>query len=193
MLSIYRLSKFFAYLDKYHVPHNTLPTISQMCLNHFKNKVFDEIKVNLAESMLEIIGKQRNGEVVDQSALKSCVSVFESMGMGSSDSYINDFEVHLVNSTRLFYIAKAQLWIHEDNTPDYLVKAERAIEDEITRVNSYLNSISESKLVKVVREEVLVKYQSVLLEKEVTRPMSHDVNIIHLTDTYIVCMYLLLY
>ena len=48
-----------------------------------------------------------------------------------------------------------------------LVLTEKAIEDEKVRVLSYLNSETESKLLRVLEEEVLEKSEAALLEKEV--------------------------
>ena len=85
--------------------------------------------------------------------------------MGTLDAYIQDLETHLLESTRNYYAAKREDWIH-DSTPDYLIKAEDALNEEKNRVNSYLNSSSEQKLLRVVEEELLEKVETVLLEKE---------------------------
>ena len=44
--------------------------------------------------------------------------------------------------------------------------SEKAIEDERLRVAAYLNTESETKLLRVLEEEVLEKRESALLEKE---------------------------
>ena len=51
----------------------------------------------------------------------------------------------------------APQWIAKDSTPDYLIKAEKALEDEKERVLNYLNSHSESKVLRVCEEELLEK------------------------------------
>ena len=53
---------------------------------------------------------------------------------------------------------------------------EKAIEDEKARVLSYLNSETESKLLKVLEEEVLEKREAALLEKEVRNLVTFSVR-----------------
>ena len=71
---------------------------------------------------------------------------------------------------RDFYARKANAWITYDPTPAYLIKTEKAIEDEKQRISSYLNSETEAKVLRVLEEEVLEKRESALLEKEVCMP-----------------------
>jgi len=71
-----------------------------------------------------------------------------------------------LENTRQYYARKRQEWIDADSTPDYLIKAEAALNEEKIRVADYLNISSEPKLLKVVEEELLEKVEMVLLEKE---------------------------
>mmetsp|Transcript_8577 Transcript_8577/g.13828 ORF Transcript_8577/g.13828 Transcript_8577/m.13828 type:complete len:553 (-) Transcript_8577:147-1805(-) len=88
------------------------------------------------------------------------------MGMGSLDSYTNDLEQPLLDATRAFYGRKREDWITKDSTPDYLIKAEKALGEEKTRVVEYLNPATEPKIRRVVEDEILQKVQMNLLEKE---------------------------
>jgi cullin 1 len=60
----------------------------------------------------------------------------------------------LLRINREFYAKKAEAWITEDPTPAYLIKAEKAIEEEKARVLAYLNVETETKLLRVLEEEV---------------------------------------
>lgn len=88
------------------------------------------------------------------------------MVMGSLQSYTSDLETPLLESTRVYYGRKREDWIAKDSTPDYLIKAEKALGDEKTRVVEYLNPATEPKIRKVVEDEILQKVQMNLLEKE---------------------------
>jgi cullin 1 len=116
--------------------------------------------------MLVIIDEERDGKVVDRDLLRQVVELFESMGMGSLDSYTADLEEPLLVTTREYYARKREEWIAKDSTPDYLIKAEKALEDEKERVLNYLNSHSECKVLRVCEEELLEKCQKTLLDKE---------------------------
>ena len=162
------LKKFFIYLDRYYVKHHTLPTLSQAGLRAFRTNIFDEIKEDATDAILNLINAEREGEIVDKSLVKAIVELFESMGMGSLDAYNTDLEVPMLEAAKEFYAKKRQEWIASDSTPDYLIKVEAALDDERKRVADYLNQSSEAKLMKVCEEEILEKVEMVLLEKEVS-------------------------
>jgi cullin 1 len=158
------LNKFFAYLDRYYVIQSKNPTLSQAGLHCFRTHIYDEMKSDTTTAILGLINEEREGKIIDKSLVKSIVWLYESMGMGSLDAYNTDLEEPLLNSTREYYARKREDWIN-DSTPDYLIKAEEALNEERNRVADYLNSSSESNL-KVVEEEILEKVEMVLLEKE---------------------------
>jgi cullin 1 len=159
------LKKFFTYLDRYYVKHHSLPTLSQAGLRCFRTHVYDEMKGDTTKSILGLINEEREGKPIDKSLVKSIVELYESMGMGTLDAYNADLEEALLNSTREYYAKKRDFWIN-DSTPDYLIKAEEALNEERNRIVDYLNSSSESKILKVVEEEILEKVEMLLLEKE---------------------------
>lgn len=159
------LKKFFTYLDRYYVKHHSLPTLSQAGLRCFKTNIYDEMKPDTTRAILGLINDEREGKIIDKSLVKSIVELYENMGMGSLDAYNADLEEQLLNSTREYYTRKREDWIN-DSTPDYLIKAEEALNEERNRVADYLNSSSENKILKVVEEEILERVETVLLEKE---------------------------
>ena len=113
-----------------------------------------------------MITSERDGEIIDKSLVKKIIGLFESMGMGSLDVYNSDFEAPLLASTREYYMRKREDWILNDSMPDYMMKAETALNDERNRVSEYLNQSSEKKLMRVVEEELLEKVEIEVLEKE---------------------------
>ncbi|CAM9332741.1 unnamed protein product [Choristocarpus tenellus] len=88
---------------------------------------------------------------------RSCVELFESMGMGTLDAYTVDLEEPLLINTREYFARKSQEWIETDSTPDYMIKAENALEAEKQRVSNYLNPATEAKLLRVCDDEMLHK------------------------------------
>mmetsp|Transcript_23586 Transcript_23586/g.33795 ORF Transcript_23586/g.33795 Transcript_23586/m.33795 type:complete len:737 (+) Transcript_23586:90-2300(+) len=160
------LNKFFMYLDRYYVKHHTLPTLSQASLRGFRNVVYEEMKQDASTAILELTNAERGGQIIDKSLIKSIVELFESMGMGTLDAYSADLEEPLLKSTREYYAQKRQEWIATDSTPDYLLKAEAALNEERNRVAEYLNADSEPKLLRVCEDELLEKVERTLLDKE---------------------------
>jgi cullin 1 len=160
------MQKFFMYLDRYYVKHHSLPPLMKAGLKHFKTLIFDEVKLNVANAMLDLINEERDGSQIDRGLIKSCVQLFEAMGMGCLDAYTMDFEEKLLSSTMEYYTRKSSQWIDGDGAPAYMVKAEAALEAERSRVENYLNSASEQRLLGVVETEILEKREEALLEKE---------------------------
>mmetsp|Transcript_18871 Transcript_18871/g.23751 ORF Transcript_18871/g.23751 Transcript_18871/m.23751 type:complete len:742 (+) Transcript_18871:80-2305(+) len=160
------MQKFFMYLDRYYVKHHSLPTLTEAGLQNFKDLVYDAVKKDVVNAMLSIIDLERDGKIIDRTLIKDCVELFEAMGMGTLDAYNADFEEALLSSSQEFYARKSQEWIESDSTPDYMIKAERALEEERQRVTNYLNPSTESKLLRVVDQELLEKCELTLLEKE---------------------------
>lgn len=135
-------------------------------MKFFKNLVFDIIKRDVTNSMLTLIDEERDGGGIDRELIRNCVEIFETMGMGELDIYQQDFEEHMLNRAKDYYIRKSSSWIGEDSLSVYLIKAEKCIADEKLRVGSYLNVDTEPKLLRVFDQEVLEKRTMTLLEKE---------------------------
>ncbi|OQR97158.1 CULlin protein 1 [Achlya hypogyna] len=160
------MAKFFMYLDRYYVKHNALPTLAEAGLNAFKTVVFQSIKKDVVDAMLELVEKEREGEIVDTTLLRNCIEVFETMGMGSLDVYITDFEEPFIKRSTAYYATKAQTWLEGDSTPAYMIKTEDCLKSESSRVARYMHSTTEAKLLRALEIELLEKHQKHLLERE---------------------------
>lgn len=119
--------------------------------------------------------------MIDRDLVKACIELYGSMGMGSNDVYEKDMEVPLLDSSRSshifyfsylkffcreYYARKADLWMVDDSTPEYLIKAEKSLHAEKERVLSYLNPLTELKLMSVIENELLEKKKIALIEKD---------------------------
>jgi cullin 1 len=160
------MKKFFMYLDRYYVKHHQHKSLHDVGILAFKQEVYDSIKESVVGAMLASIEKERNGEAIDHQQLKKCVAVFEIMGMGEMDCYINDFEDSLLKKSETYYSAKAAEWMSTDDTPAYLLKAEAALKSEGQRVANYLIGSTEAKLLAVCEKQLLEVHQKELLERE---------------------------
>jgi len=160
------MKRFFTYLDRYYVKHHSHESLHRVGIDAFKTEVYMHIRESIVEAMLDSIEKERNGEEVDHQQLKRCVAVFEIMGLGDMDCYINDFEDALLTKSEAHYNAKAATWMNTDDTPAYLIKAEAALQAEAQRVKHYLIGSTEPKLLSVCEKQLLEVHQTELLERE---------------------------
>ncbi|KAI3927930.1 hypothetical protein MKW98_023531, partial [Papaver atlanticum] len=160
------LSRFFHYLDRYFIARRSLPALNEVGLTCFRDLVYREINGKVRDAVISLIDQEREGEQIDRALLKNVLDIFVEIGMGSMDSYENDFESAMLKDTAAYYSRKASNWILEDSCPDYMLKAEECLRREKDRVAHYLHSSSEQKLLEKVQHELLSVYASQLLEKE---------------------------
>ncbi|KAM1058102.1 hypothetical protein EV2_032221 [Malus domestica] len=164
------LSRFFHYLDRYFIARRSLPALKEVGLTCFRDLVYREVNANARIAVIGLIDKEREGEQIDRALLKNVVDIFVEIGMGQMESYEEDFEAHFLVDSGEYYSRKAANWILTDSCPEYMLKAsfhaEECLKREKERVNNYLHSSSEQKLVEKVQHELLVVYATQLLEKE---------------------------
>lgn len=166
--------KIFQYLDRYYVEHHNMPTLQEAGLRAFKVEVFDAIKGELTRAVIELINKERAGDVgVDRSLLRKCCELFIAMGGSlaadtSLDVYADEFQAPLLAASREFYASKAAAWMSSDDVPTYLAKVEGVLEGEAARVAAYMHPSTESPLLRAIETVLLAAQQAKLLENEST-------------------------
>lgn len=161
-------SKFFTYLDRFHVKYQQLPNLHDSGMMKFKQIVFTDVKKDTTAAILKLIEKERNGETIDHDLVKKSLDVYILMGLGVGclEVYEADFEQHFLQASRSYYYEKSEVWKIEESLPAYLVKVEGVLEQERRRVGHYLNNNTEWKLLNVVENELLEKPEKYLLDKE---------------------------
>lgn len=153
-----RLKKIFAYLDRYYVMIHSLPCLMDVGTRLFKTEIYQNYKEDITMAILMLIDQDRHGEIIDKTLVHDMMKLYECMGMRSLEAYATDLELPFLESTRAYYRKKRVEWI--DNTrnesiPDYLIKVERAHEEEQRRVAEYLHLSTESRVRAVVEDELM--------------------------------------
>jgi cullin 1 len=131
------------------VKYHQLPSLQDAGIRYYKTIVFDAVKKETTAALVALINQERNGTLVDKALIKSCIQLYETMGMGTLDAYVADFEVQMLESSREYYAQRVEAWMAQDSTPTYLLRVEKALEEERERVAAYLNTESEAKLLQV--------------------------------------------
>lgn len=172
-LMVRLLSRIFKYLDRYYVSRYNLDYLNDVGLMCFRDLAYAKIKHNVKGAVLSLIHKEREGESIDRNLVKTVLEIFVEIGLGTMDAYQDDFEKFLLEETAAYYKNKAVDWIQEDTCPAYMIKAEKCIDLEKSRVSNtesansgYLHATTETKLLQSVDAELLTAYESQLLEKE---------------------------
>jgi cullin 1 len=157
---------FFNHVDRFYVKYHNLRKLSDVGLQSFKEIVYEGIKEDATKYIISLLISDREGEIIDRSLIKDCVELFEIMGMGTLCEYRADLEAPLLLSSRKYYNGKRQEWMLSDSTPEYMQKAEAALNAELLRITECLNQSSETKLLRIVEEELLEGVKTVLIESE---------------------------
>ncbi|CAF1923551.1 unnamed protein product [Brassica oleracea] len=160
------LSHFFNYLERFFIPQRNYPSLLEVAMKSFRNRVYLEVQVNAKDVVIALIDKEREGAQIDMELLKNVLDIFVQSGMGTIERYKEDFEMFLLEETESYYARKASRWIQECSCPEYMIKSEESLKKEKERVTHYLHSSTESKLVEIVQDILLVSVEKHLLEKE---------------------------
>jgi cullin 1 len=160
------LRRFFNYLDRYYIQRHTLHSLNDVGLMVFRDSIYDKMKKKAREAVLKQVEAEREGEQVDIGLLRDVLAIFQEVGMGRLECYESDYEKYLLIETAAYFRCKAAVWIEEDSTPEYLIKAEQYLRAEEGRVDHYLHIDTKPKLLNEAQNELLATHQMRLLEKE---------------------------
>ncbi|KAI9711652.1 MAG: hypothetical protein M1812_007085 [Candelaria pacifica] len=141
-------------------------------LVQWKDTLFMKVKDNVMGSVLRLVEKQRNGETIEQSQVKSIVDSFVLLGLDEADNtkgtlevYRQHFEKPFLDATAKYYKNESKQFISENSVVDYMKKAEARLDEEKNRVGLYLHPDIMIPLMKVC-QGVLITEHSILLRDE---------------------------
>jgi len=160
------MDRFFTYLDRYYVKLQSVEPLHNRGYSIFHQLVFEECKRDTRNALLRVINLERQGEHIDQDLVKGVIDMFIDLGLGSPNVYNTEFEETLLPAASDYFTRQASGWLSEDSFPEYMRKAELALQAEEQRVTNYLHRTTQPKLKHVVIQALLAQPQTQLLEKE---------------------------
>ena len=87
------------YLDQYYTKREKLPSIPDTGMMVFRDTMFPMVKNDLTTAIIDMVTLEREGSAIDRGLLKSVVTLFVEMGLGSMDTYRNGFEAGFLATT----------------------------------------------------------------------------------------------
>jgi len=162
------MQRMFCYLDRFYVPNNEdLLGMKEYGYSLYKDIVFEQFHEDARDSILKCIKAERDGVEQNRELLRSCVMVFVNLGNElrkvELKLYKENFQSYLLKDTIEYYKVASEKWLSTLSCPEYLLRAEEAIEQELGRLNSFLHNSSEEDLMREVRVEILANHQDQLL------------------------------
>ncbi|NXT58119.1 CUL4A protein, partial [Pluvianellus socialis] len=176
------IRSIFLFLDRTYVLQNSmLPSIWDMGLELFRNHVISDRQVQnkTIDGILLLIERERNGEAVDRSLLRSLLSMLSDL----QQVYKESFEQRFLEETNCLYAAEGQRLMQEREVPEYLHHVNKRLEEEGDRVITYLDHSTQKPLIACVEKQLLGEHLSAILQKGLDNLLDEN-RISDLTQTY---------
>uniref|UniRef100_A0A8C6K9U7 Cullin 4B n=1 Tax=Nothobranchius furzeri TaxID=105023 RepID=A0A8C6K9U7_NOTFU len=157
------IRSIFLFLDRTYVLQNSmLPSIWDMGLELFRFYIISDLKVQskTIDGILLLIERERNGEAIDRSLLRSLLSMLSDLQI-----YQDSFELRFLEETNRLYAAEGQRLMQEREMPEYLHHVNKRLEEEADRVITYLDQSTQKALIATVEKQLLGEHLTAVLQK----------------------------
>ncbi|CRG89687.1 Cullin-1 [Talaromyces islandicus] len=180
------INHLFKYLNRHWVKREidegkkNIYDVYTLHLVKWREDFFKSVQEKVMKAVLNLVEKQRNGETIEQSQIKSIVDSFVSLGLDENDSTKSTLEVYrlyfekpFIDATRVYYENESRQFVSENSVVEYMKKAESRLEEEKARVGLYLHADIAKRLTETCLE-VLVTAHSALLRDEFQALLDND-------------------
>ncbi|KAJ3677356.1 hypothetical protein LUZ60_003080 [Juncus effusus] len=153
------------YMDRTFIPSTNKTPVYELGLNLWRDHIihFPKIQTRLIDTLLELIFKERNGEVINRGLMRSITKMLTDLGFAV---YQEDFEKPFLEVSSSFYSGESQQFIEVYNCSNYLKMAEKRLNEEMERVSLYLDPETEPKITAVVEKEMIENHMHRLVHMD---------------------------
>jgi len=164
-LSSIMIRDILMYMDRTYVSAQKKTPVYERGLQIFRDEVCRNarIKDRLLHMLLDLVQRERMGEMIERGLLKTITSMLVELGR---DVYTRDFEAPFLNASATFYQAESQEYIAQNSAADYMKKAEQRLQEEVDRVAHYLDAATEAKIREVAERELIGRHMRTIAEME---------------------------
>jgi cullin 3 len=153
------------YMDRTYVAISRRTHVHELGLNLWRDHIIHSpmIHSRLLDTLLDLIHRERMGEVINRGLMRSITKMLMDLGPAV---YQDDFEKPFLEVSASFYSVESQEFIECCDCGNYLMKAERRLNEEMERVSHYLDTASEAKITSVVEKEMIANHMHRLVHME---------------------------
>ncbi|XP_062191598.1 cullin-3B-like [Phragmites australis] len=153
------------YMDRSFIPTNKKTPVFDLGLELWRDTIVRSpmIQGRLLDTLLELIHRERMGEVINRSLMRSTTKMLMDLG---SNVYQDDFERPFLEVSASFYSGESQQFIECCACGEYLKQAERRLNEESERVSQYMDIKTNEKITAVVVKEMLANHMQRLILME---------------------------
>ncbi|OBT66295.1 hypothetical protein VE03_04276 [Pseudogymnoascus sp. 23342-1-I1] len=172
------INHLFRYLNRHWVKREmdegkkNVYDVYTLHLVQWRVHLFGAMHEKVMAAVLKMVEKQRNGETIEHSQIKSIVDSFVSLGLDEADStkgtldvYRFNFEKPFLEATKEFYQKESKQFVAENSIVEYMKKAEIRLDEEEERVKMYLHPDISPALRKVCNIALIGDHSSVLRDE----------------------------
>lgn len=177
------MEKAFEYLNRYYLKNHCLPLLGELCLNKFKQMLFDGARARITAAICDQISLDRNNSQVNREMIKKAIQTYVYMGLitpkpmqtpqgfawqGDKNLtvYDEEFEATFLERTVAEYKTKATAWSTNLNCPEYLREVENHLEKETENAEYWLQTESKSKVMALVERELITQQAESVCNKD---------------------------
>ncbi|TFK72891.1 Cullin-domain-containing protein [Pluteus cervinus] len=164
--SMYRLGQILKYMDRVYTKGAGVPETWEAGLELFlENIMRGPIQVHLITAILDQVQFERDGHVINRSAVKGCVDVL--LGLTTDDKgtnlYKRDLEQPLLAASEKFYQGEGDRLVETCGAPEFLSRVETYLEAEESRTQHYLSRLTAPALRNVLYNHLLTAHLSAVI------------------------------
>merc|ERR1711892_82510 len=156
------------YMDRVYVQQQSVENVYNLGLCIFRDQVVKCPRINshLRALLLDMVTRERNGEVVNRLALRKACEMLMILSLDTRQVYEEDFEEPFLEKSREFYQVESQNVLKSNSASVYIKKVEQRIIEESERAKHYLDPSSEKRIVAVIEQELIQKHLKTIVEME---------------------------
>ncbi|KAL6260573.1 hypothetical protein P5V15_008094 [Pogonomyrmex californicus] len=157
------IRSIFLYLDRTYVLQNpSISSIWDMGLHLFRLHIVlnNLVQTRTVEGLLMLIEKERQGDTVDRTLLKSLLRMLSDLQI-----YQEAFETKFLLATERLYAAEGLRLMNEHDVPEYLAHVDKRLQEENERLLHYLDTSTKWSLIHTVEKQLLSEHITSILQK----------------------------
>ncbi|KAL7411333.1 ubiquitin ligase SCF complex subunit Cullin [Mrakia frigida] len=164
-----KLRDVLKYMDKTYTPSAKVPLVYDVGLTLFLKRIIRSslhpIHNQLISTLLSQIKLERDGEVINRSAMRDAIDILLSLREkeGGPSVYDTDFEKVFLSWTGEFYKEEGERLVEDCEAGVYLKKVERRLEEEAARAQHYLSSQTSASLQKHLQDNLITAHLRAIL------------------------------
>ncbi|CAF1635370.1 unnamed protein product, partial [Adineta ricciae] len=156
------------YMDRVYVSGQKLEPVYNLGVILFRDNVVRSpaIRDHLRQTLLDMVAKERRGEIIEKSAVKNACQMLMNLGIDSRSVYADDFETPFLLQSAEFYRLESQKLLEENSASVYIHKVAARISEEAERAVHYLDKSTEERIIRVLEDELITKHLKRIVEME---------------------------